>query len=199
MKRFILLTAIAFVCSAMLSACSGCKAGKPPKEDAAAVGGLVLERTISADREFMFARYDATGYVWLESQIVLQEAVSAETCDGAIASIVNVFQFTDENGDPQVILSTYEAGKAHSVPVPIPGFWLGDSPINDDPVKITFSKAFERLRQANTILPDSRCCVLRKPVQPGAFQHPQYIFGNSKRWVKVDAVTGDVTDGSDYE
>ena len=196
MKCKILLSALALIFSVSLCACTGCKS-EPPKEEAVAVGGIVLENTISTDREFMFAHY-ATNYAWYESQIVLQEAVNAETCDGTIASVVNVFKFTDAEEQPQIILSTYEVGKPHGTSAPIPDFWVGDSPINDDPINLTFRQAFERLRQANTTLPDSRCCVLRKPVLPGDLGlRPHYIFGNRKRWVIVDAVTGDVTSGSD--
>lgn len=198
MKCKILLLALALIFSVSLCACTGCKS-EPPKKEAVAVGGIVLENTISADREFMFAHY-ATNYVWYESQILLQEAVNAKTCAGTIASVVNVFQFVDVEKQPRVILSTYEVGKPYGTPAQIPDFWMGDSPINDAPINYTFQQAFERLKQTNNIvLPDSRCCVLRKPVAPGDIgKHPHYIFGNSKRWVKVDAVTGEVTSESDH-
>ena len=158
---------------------------------------IVLENTVSVDREFMYAKYSAD-YRWYESQIVLCDYLNAETCDGKIQRVRNVFQFIDKSGDPEVILSDYELGVPHSSPAPINDFWLGDEAINDEPIALTFKQAFERLRQANVVLPQSRHCVLRKALAPGV-QHPQYIFGNGIRWVIVDAVTGDVTSGSDPE
>ena len=189
---------MALFCSVMLSSCSGCTAAEPPKPDKVMQSAdMVLENTISADREYIYAKYTAD-YRWYESQVTLCDYLDAETCDGKIASIVNVFQFVSDTGDPQVIFSAYEVGKPHSTPAPITDFFLGDNAINDEPITLTFSQALERCKQANTILPHNRHCTLRKPLQPDGFtDHAQYIFGNYKRWVMVDAVTGDVFSGSD--
>lgn len=197
MKKFILISALFAICTAVFTACAGCSKEAKTEPTPEVVKGIVLENTISTDREFMYLKY-AADYVWYESQITLCDNLNAESCDGAIDHVTNVYQFIAQDGEPQVILSAWEKGKIHNSPAPIADVYLGDNPISNVPINLTFKQAFERLKQANTVLPGNRQCVLRKPVQPdGLTKNPQYIFGGPKRWVKVDAVTGDVTSGSD--
>ena len=65
--------------------------------------------------------------------------------------------------------------------------------MDKEPIKITFAEALEKLNQVNFPKPHSRYCVLRKEVGPKD-ANVQYIFGNSKAQLYVDAVTGEVTD-----
>ena len=51
--------------------------------------------------------------------------------------------------------------------------------------------ALERINQVNAPKPHSRYCVLRKEIAPNDI-NPQYIFGNSRAQLYVDAVTGTV-------
>jgi hypothetical protein len=70
---------------------------------------------------------------------------------------------------------------------------MEDSPLDKEPVKVTFAEALEKLNQVNFPKPHSRYCVLRKEVGPKD-ANVQYIFGNSHAQLYVDAVTGEVTD-----
>jgi len=72
-------------------------------------------------------------------------------------------------------------------------FWVGDFPLNEEEVKLTFSNAFDRLMETNLPKPHSKYVVLRKELGP-INANPQYIFGNQNYQVYVDAVNGNVTE-----
>ena len=72
------------------------------------------------------------------------------------------------------------------------GFWVEDYPLNNEAVCISFEEAFTKLMEANCPKPHSRHCVLRKEIGP-VDANPQYIFGNSRAQIYVDATTGEVS------
>ena len=178
--------------------CSKCKndAKDAEKQDTTAVvdstAGMVVERVTATDREYMFTNYGGD-YRWFESCIVLKNFLDEEN-DGEITGISNVFQVVEEKekgADTFVILAAHVADStAYEVKH---GFWVEDYPMNDEDIKVTFAQAFEKLNQVNLPKPHSKQCVLRKQVGPKAC-NPQYIFGNVKAQIYVDAITGDVTD-----
>lgn len=186
MKKGILFV----LCAIMLlfASCNGCK--KVP--EAAKVAELNVEQVTNTDKQYMFTNY-GTDYRWYESCIVLKDFMDEE-CDGTVTGISNVFQVVEEKekgADTFVILAAHTADStAYEVKH---GFWVEDFPLNDEAIKITFSQAFEKINEVNLPKPHSRQVVLRKQIGPVAC-NPQYIFGNTKAQIYVDAVTGDVTD-----
>ena len=180
----------------MATGCQSCKSENKQEvnaEDSLKVSELVVENTISADRQYMYNNY-GNDYRWYETCILLKDYMDEE-CDGTIEGISNIFQYISDidstSFDVHVVLSAYGNGK-HVYEVK-EGFWVGDSPMNDEAIKLTFKQAFDRLMQSNFPKPHSRHCVLRKEVGPVDAQ-PQYIFGNTKAQLYVDATSGDVTD-----
>ena len=196
MKKFLFSLMIVLGLVISFSSCKGCSDKAQPKDDPVAVqeqdSVFSVERAISTDREYMFMNYGGD-YRWFESCIVLKDFLDEE-CDGTVTGISNVFQVVEEKekgADTFVVLAAHVPDStAYEIKH---GFWVEDFPMNDEAIKVTFAQAFEKINQVNLPKPHSKQCVLRKQVGPKAC-NPQYIFGNVKAQIYVDAVTGDVTD-----
>ena len=177
------------------SSCNGCnKTADTTDESVNQVTDsvLVVEQAISNDREYMFMNYGGD-YRWFETCIVLKNFLDEEN-DGAVTGISNVFQVVEEKekgADTFVVLAAHVPDS--TVYEVKHGFWVEDFPMNDEEIKVTFAQAFEKINQVNLPKPHSKQCVLRKQIGPKAC-NPQYIFGNVKAQIYVDAITGDVTD-----
>lgn len=187
----------------MFTGCSSCQSENKPQEnvvdnkDSSGVlpepAPIVVENCISADRQAMFLKCnkDTSVYRWFESSIVLKDYLNADP-DGEVESLTNIFQKIkefDHSADVMVYFFKHtdkgvEVDSVHS-------FWMEDYPLDDEPVKITFKQAFNRLMEANIDKPESRMCVLRKQIGPKDC-NPQYIFGNSRSQVYVDATNCNV-------
>ena len=190
MKKFILGVAAALlVCAA---SCTSCEKKSDVKNDTVSVSGdMVVENVVNTDKQYMFTNY-GKGYRWFETCVVLKDYLDSEGCDGTINSVSSVFQVVEEHGqsaDVHVVMMTH-GGDSTQIDVQR-GFWVEDYPMNDETIKITFKEAFEKVMATNATKPHSRQAVLRKEV--GAVDcNPQYIFGNTRAQLYVDAVTGDV-------
>ena len=177
--------------------CSSCQSDKGKQEtdkDTVVVVAteLVVENTISVDREYIYVNYG--DYRWYETCVLLKDYMDAE-CDGTVEGVSNVFQFMvdkEEGYDTWAVVSAY-SNDAHVYDVR-PGLWVGDFPLNDEEIKLSYKEAFDKMMAANYPKPHSRQCVLRREVGPVPNVAPQYIFGNNKAQLYVDAVTGDVSD-----
>lgn len=208
-KSFIsgLLLAMAGI---MTTGCAGCQSEnkEQPSEPAEQVeikvandydgvisGKLNAGHVISMHRQNMYNLAQGKDFRWFETTIELADFLDSENQDGTIKEITSVFQTIEasETGcDTWVQYIATNATKGTMIPQPIHSFWMEDSPLDKEPVKITFEQALEKLNQVNSPKPHSRYCVLRKEVGPKDC-NPQYIFGNSKAQLYVDAVTGDVS------
>lgn len=187
MKKIFIFGAFAlFICA--LVSCSSCKKDKQDTVTA----DLNVENITNADRQYMFTTYGGD-YCWFESCILLSDWLDSENFDGSIEGISNVFQVVNEKDsgsyDTFVVLAahtkdaaTYEVKK---------GFWVEDWPLIGDSIKLTYKDAFNRVMETNSPKPHSKNCILRKPVGPVEC-NPQYVFGNIREQLWVDAVTGDV-------
>ena len=179
----------------MVAMCfTGCKKKKaaPVEPAETAVVELVPERVVSMDRENMYVMYGGN-YRWYETCIKLEKYLDDEDCDGAIESISNVFQaimvISDSCVDTEVVLFAHTKDTATIVTKH--AFWIEDEPLNDEAIKLTYKDAFKVAMEANIVKPHSKNCILRKPVGP-VDCNPQYVFGNLKEQIWVDAITGEV-------
>lgn len=155
---------------------------------------LNVEKTISADREYMAVNYE-DNYRWFESCILLDNYLDADTVI-TVSGISNVFQVVTPNEgsyDTKVILLSHTK-KNDSVEVKEHAFWVGDQPLNNEEIVLSFDDALKRVFEANLPKPHSRQCVLRKELGPKPGVNPQYVFGNVSAQIYVDAVTGVVAD-----
>ena len=175
------------------SSCQSCKgeqeaAEKPvlnqPKAE------LVVENLVSMDRQDMFLHH-SNDYRWYETCIVLKDFLDEE-CDGTITGVSNIFQAVvekDKGADVFVVMYSHTADTSSVEKVHT--FWIEDMPMENEAIKLTFKQAFDRVMQANAPKPHSQHVVLRKELGP-INCNPQYIFGNQRAQLYVDAVTGEV-------
>ena len=154
---------------------------------------LIVENVISTDRQDMFMNY-AEDYRWYETCIVLKDYLDSENVSDTVVSITSVFQTMvekEESVDTRVVLISHTVDTSF---VEIEhGFWVEDLVLNEELVQLTFKEAYQKVMEVNYPKPHSKQCILRKPLGP-INCHPQYIFGNIKAQLYVDAVTGGVTD-----
>lgn len=202
-KVFITLMAILAVIAGV-SSCKCTPEKQEPVEPAVEQAELVVENLVSADRQAMFLEY-GDSYRWFETCILLTDyldsvgdaADTVSVADSVSVSVIegvsNIFQAII--GDDGSSFDTYVISYAHTVDAnsveKVHGFWVEDSPLNEEEIKVTFQQAYDRLMEANLPKPHSKHVVLRKEVGP-LNANPQYIFGNSQAQVYVDAVTGEV-------
>lgn len=156
---------------------------------------LVVENLISMDRQAMSLNY-AKDYRWYETCITVQDYFDSENASKPIVTgVSNIFQYLvdadEHSADVQVVMYTHV--KDSAVTEAKSGFWVGDEPMNDVEIKLTYIDAYNKMMVANMPKPHSRQCVLRKELGPKDV-NPQYIFGNVKAQIYVDAVTGAVSD-----
>lgn len=152
-----------------------------------------VENIIATDRQTMYGLADAQDYKFFECDIKLCDFLNAEDCDGKILSVTNVFQQIIERGkgyDTKVWMFT-TTGKGTVQVLNDNAFYIENEPLNDEPMPITYEQAFERIMKANVVKPHSRNCILRKPIGPTPC-NAQYIFGNRRQQIFVDAITGEV-------
>lgn len=189
MKKHVLMTLVLALCVIL------CSCTKKKKENnnlcAPQTVPVTVENTISTDREAMFLKY-GPDYRFFESSILLKDFMDEEQCDGTVEMVTNIFQIATEDGggyDVNVIMFSHSE-TLDTMEIK-DGFWVEDFIL--EPVVITYRQAYERMMQSNYKIPHSRHCVLRKEVGP-IDCNPQYIFGNTRAQIYVDAVTGDVSD-----
>lgn len=217
MKKFFILGFLLAIVSIMATGCSSCQSEKKKQVDGiekvdsvaqadSIVSGVAedydgvvpditasVENIIATDRQAMYTIANGASYRFFESDIKLCDFINSENCDGKILSVNNVFQQiieADKGADTNVLMFL-TTGKGTEVSIFEHAFYIENEPLNDEPMPITFEKAFERMMKANVVKPKSKNCILRKPLGPTPC-NAQYIFGNRKQQVYVDAVTGEV-------
>ena len=154
---------------------------------------IVVENTISTDREAMFLKV-GDNYRWYETCIKLNDWLDEE-CDGSFEMVVNVFQaivdVDDHSADTYVYKFQHTTDGVNTES--IHGFWVEDCPLNEEAIVVTYEDAFEKVMAVNLPKPHTHNVVLRKMVGP-VDANPQWIFGNLSEQIYVDAVTGEVSD-----
>lgn len=192
MKKYLMLMCVALlsVMTLTLSGCKGCKSEKKKEVPVLMQGKFVVENIISTDKQFMYVNYGGK-YSWFETCILLKDYLD-EDCNGDIAGVSNVFQVVtmDEGGGDSHVILMAHTPTADTIDVKH-GFWIEDCPMNNDAINITYRQAFDAIMRANYPKPHSRQCTLRKPIGPKDC-NPQWVFGNIREQLWVDAVTGDV-------
>ncbi len=187
-KLFCILMSLAIVIGV-----SSCKCTSDSKNDAnLASAELVVENVISMDREAMFVAHGGD-YRWYETGVQLKNFLDEEN-DGAIDMVVNVFQVAEKYDSTSFDTFVYKYQHFSDGTVnedSVHGFWVEDWPLENEAIKVTFKEAFEKIQEVNLPKPHSRQVVLRKEIGPKV-ANPQWIFGNLRSQIYVDAVTGEV-------
>ena len=193
MKKVFSILMVSLAMMIGLTSCK-CTSEQEPVEPAVEQGALVVENVISTDRQAMFLAHDGN-YRWYETGVQLKNWLDEEN-DGAIEMVVNVFQVVEQCSETTFDTFVYKFQHFADGTVneeEIHGFWVEDYPLNEEEITVTFADAFEKVMAANLPKPHTRQVVLRKQV--GAVDaNPQWIFGNLRSQIYVDAVTCEVRD-----
>lgn len=196
MKKFINFVVLALMVFGAATSCKCTQENKETKdlgETETTQTELVVENVISMDRQAMYLNH-ANDYRWYETGIQLKNFLDEEN-DGAIEMVVNVFQVIEEYSSTSFDTFVYKYQHFADGTVneeSVHGFWVEDYPLETEAIKVTFKEAYEKVMAVNLPKPHTRQVVLRKQVGP-VDANPQWIFGNLRSQIYVDAVTGAVS------
>ena len=190
-KFFVILASLLLMIG--VSSCNSCSSNKVSDDSAVTGVPATVENLISLDRQSMYTNY-AEDYRWFETGIQLRDWLDEEN-DGTIDMVVNVFQAVEsrESGSFDTFVVKFQHVGEDVYEEQVHGFWVEDFPLNDEEIKVTFAEAYEKVMEVNLPKPHTRQVVLRKQISPVSC-NPQWIFGNLKTQIYVDAVTGEVSD-----
>ena len=196
-KGFILTLLIGLVMSFM--SCTGCNSSKEDiklQDSVVATAVLDVEHSIALDRQTMYVNYK-DNYRWYETEILLPEFMDSDSATSNPEMIVNVLQSIVEEGNgADVWVHKFQHFKnGEIVHDSIQGFWIENYALNDEVIKFKYTEAWDRMMQANFPKPHSKHVTLRNPIGPVAI-NTQWIFGNIKEQIWVDAVTGECTNSN---
>ena len=180
------------------SSCNGCSKAteQEPQTDSVeiavdSVAALNVENAISLDRQAMYMK-SSGDYRWFETEILLPEFMDAEGATSDPVMIVNVFQKVIErgNGYDTFVYKFQHFNDGTVLTDSVQGFWIENWPLEDKEIKLTYAEAWDKMQQVNFPTPHSKHVTLRNPIGPVAI-NTQWIFGNVKEQIWVDAVTGE--------
>ena len=174
--------------------CTGCNSSKEDiklQDSVVATAVLDVEHSIALDRQTMYVNYK-DNYRWFETEILLPEFMDSDSVTSDPEMIVNVLQSIVEEGNgADVWVHKFQHFKDGTIiHDSIQGFWIENYALNDEVIKLKYTEAWDRMMAANYPKPHSRYVTLRNPIGPVAI-NTQWIFGNVREQIWVDAVTGD--------
>ena len=178
--------------SLMLTSCSKCSNDDVAlSTDSLNKAELVVDNLISTDKENLYLNY-GNDYRWYEACVLMNDFLDEET-DGSILEEVNIFQSIVGKGtgyDTQVFKYQH-FNDGIFVKDSVKGFWIEDFPLEDSLIRIPYDSAFALIQRVNFPKPHTRNAILRNPIGPKKV-NPQWVFGNLKEQLWVDAVTGEI-------
>ena len=171
--------------------CTGCNSSDIKLQDSVATAVLDVEHSIALDRQTMYVNYK-DNYRWYETEILLQEFMDSDSATSNPEMIVNVLQSIVEEGNgADVWVHKFQHFKDGTVVHDsIQGFWIENWPLEDQAIKLKYTEAWDKMLAVNFPKPHSKHVTLRNPIGPVAI-NTQWIFGNIKEQIWIDAVTGE--------
>lgn len=203
MKKFkLFLVALMFALSLGLSSCncSGNKTQEETKDSTEVVAtqtvALNVEQAISMDRQAMYLTHGGD-YRWYETEILLPEFMDGDNATSEPVMIVNVFQTVVErgNGFDTWVYKYQHFNDGTVLTDSVAGFWIENWPMEDKAIKLKYTEAWDKMQAVNFPTPHSKHVTLRNPIGPVAI-NTQWIFGNVREQIWVDAVTGECTNSN---
>lgn len=155
-----------------------------------ATGVINVENAIAMDRQAMYLAHGGD-YRWYETEILLSDFIDSDSATSDPVMIVNVFQTVVERGNGfDTWVHKYQhfsdGTVAHDS---IQGFWVENYPLEDKEIKLKYTEAWDKMMAVNFKKPHSKHVTLRNPIGPKEI-NTQWIFGNIREQIWVDAVTG---------
>jgi hypothetical protein len=198
MKKF--LGFLMLMCmTLMMASCNGCN---QPQDKLSVDSALIdtisiknaidVDHAIATDRQAMYIKFK-DNYRWYETDILLPEFLNSENVTSDPEMVVNIFQSIVQKGkgfDTWVFKFQHFADGT-VLKDSVQGFWIENNPLNEEVIKLKYIEAFDKIMQTNSPKPQSKHVTLRNPVGPVEV-NTQWIFGNIREQLWVDAVTGEV-------
>ena len=186
------------------SSCTGCNgaAQEETTKDTTevvvkdSIVALNVENAISLDRQAMYLK-SGGDYRWFETEILLPEFMDSENAKSDPVMIVNIFQKVIErgNGFDTWVYKYQHFNDGTVLTDSVQGFWVENMPLEDTVIKLKYTEAWDKIMAVNFPKPHSKHVTLRNPIGPVAV-NTQWIFGNIKEQIWVDAVTGECTNSN---
>lgn len=184
MKKLLFIFTLGFLCS-----CTGCN--KNEKEPVQNDSIIIVDKIINDDFEEICNEYGKDNFRFYESNILLNNFLDEEY--NGISELVNIYQVTTEDSnsfDTKVYkIQHFSDGKV--LKDSIDGLWIEDCVIDPNEIKVSYDSAFILINKVNLPRPHSKHVTLRKPLGP-LMCNTQWIFGNIKSQIWVDAVDGTI-------
>ena len=201
MKKVVFCLMLAIV-GMTATGCSSCQSGNNKQDNEESVyhdyDGVVQDFTAGVGqiqalhRQAAYALLRGHGYEWRNSRVVFSDTITFENIDDVhITDINDVFYYWENGPWVQYINSNVKSGL--QIPWPIQDIWIEDDNLDEAPVKLSAEDAIQRLKEYNGILPRTYFTTLRLPLGP-KHCNPQWVFGDIKNVLFIDALTGEVRD-----
>ena len=152
---------------------------------------LNVEHTIAMDRQTMYLKFK-DNYRWYETEILLPYFLDSDSATSNPVMIVNILQSVVEegNGFDTWVWKFQHFPDGTVLKDSIQGFWIENYSLNEEVLTVKYTEAYDKMMAVNYKKPHSRHVTLRNPIGPVAV-NTQWIFGNIKEQIWVDAVTGE--------
>ena len=168
---------------------------EPAKVDTTEVAltaiAMDVDHIIATDRQAMFMKF-GDNYRWYETEILLPYFLDSDSVTSNPEMLVNIFQSVIEfdNGADTYVWKFQHFADGTLVVDSIHGFWIENWPLNEEILSLNYEKAWNKMMATNYPKPHSKHVTLRNPVGP-VYVNTQWIFGNIREQIWVDAVTGE--------
>ena len=152
---------------------------------------LNVEHAIAMDRQTMYLKFK-DNYRWYETEILLPYFLDSDSATSNPVMIVNILQSIVEegNGFDTWVWKFQHFPDGTVLKDSIQGFWIENYSLNEEVLTVKYTEAYDKMMAVNYKKPHSRHVTLRNPIGPVAV-NTQWIFGNIKEQIWVDAVTGE--------
>ena len=152
---------------------------------------LNVEHAIAMDRQTMYLKFK-DNYRWYETEILLPYFLDSDSATSNPVMIVNILQSMVEegNGFDTWVWKFKHFPDGTVLKDSIQGFWIENYSLNEEVLTVKYTEAYDKMMAVNYKKPHSRHVTLRNPIGPVAV-NTQWIFGNVKEQIWVDAVTGE--------
>ena len=152
---------------------------------------LNVEHAIAMDRQTMYLKFK-DNYRWYETEILLPYFLDSDSATSNPVMIVNILQSMVEegNGFDTWVWKFQHFPDGTVLKDSIQGFWIENYSLNEEVLTVKYTEAYDKMMAVNYKKPHSRHVTLRNPIGPVAV-NTQWIFGNIKEQIWVDAVTGE--------
>jgi len=202
MKKF--LSFLMVVCMALLMmSCNGCsqpqdnlnadstKVDTVQVDSICGVAAIDVDHAIALDRQAMYVKF-GKDYRWYETEILLPYFLDSDSVMSDPVMLVNIFQsIVEKDNGADTYVWKFQHFPDGTVNVDsIQGLWIENCALNNNVIKFNYLQAWDQIMSVNFPKPHSRHVTLRNPLGPVAV-NAQWIFGNIKEQIWIDAATGE--------